>query len=189
MAKWQLEVRGDLPTAERHAQDAARLDPESFEAPLVLGIVAMCRGRHAQAEQFFAAVLKKSPGHIVASNQMAVALVEQRDADRRRQAQELAHVLAQTYPNNSQAAATLGWVAFQVGDLVEAEKQLGRAISASSVSRDAAYYYARLLYKRGEIAKSKTFLQQALDGGGLFTHHQQARDWQKQFLGEQVAGQ
>jgi Tfp pilus assembly protein PilF len=189
MARWQLEARGNLPTAERHAQDAARLDPESIEAPLILGIVAMCRGSHAQAEQFFAAVLKKSPGHFVASNQLAVALVEQGDADRRRQAQELAHVLAQSYPHNSQAAATLGWVAFQVGDLDEAEKQLGRAISAGSVSRDAAYYYARLLFKRGEIAKSKTFLQQALDGSGLFTHHEQARDWQKQFLGEQVAGQ
>jgi Tfp pilus assembly protein PilF len=149
----------------------------------------MCRGRHAQAEQFFAAVLKKSPGHFVASNHMAVALVEQGDADRRQQAMELAHVLSQTYPQNSQAAATLGWVAFQVGDLNEAEKQLGRAISAGSVSRDTAYYYARLLFKRGEIAKSKTFLKQALDGSGLFTHHQQARDWQKQFLGDQVASQ
>jgi Tfp pilus assembly protein PilF len=189
MARWQLEVRGNLPSAERHAQDAARLDPASFEAPLVLGIVAMCRGSHAQAEQFFAAVLKKSPGHIVASNQMAVALVEQGDADRRRQAQELAHILAQSYPHNAEAAATLGWVAFQVGDLDEAEKQLGRAISAGSVSRDAAYYYARFLFKRGEIAKSKTYLQKALDGSGLFTHHQQARDWQKQFLGDHVARQ
>jgi tetratricopeptide (TPR) repeat protein len=189
MARWQLEVRGDLPSAERHAQDAAKLDPESIDAPLVLGIVAMCRGSHARAEQFFAAVLKKSPGHFVASNQMAVALVEQGDAERRRQAQELAHVLAQTYPQNAEAAATLGWVAFQVGDLTEAEKQLGRAISAGSVSRDAAYYYARFLFKRGEIAKSKAFLQQALDGNGLFTHQQQARDWQKQFLGDQVASQ
>jgi Tfp pilus assembly protein PilF len=189
MARWQVEVRGDLPKAERHAQDAARLDPESIEAPLILGMVAMCRGSHAQAEQFFAAVLKKSPGHFVASNQMAVALVEQGDADRRRQAQELAHVLAQSHPQNSEAATTLGWVAFHVGDLDEAERQLGRAIAASSVSRDAAYYYARLLFKRGEIAKSKTFLQQALDGSGLFTHHQQARDWQKQFLGDQVARQ
>jgi Tfp pilus assembly protein PilF len=189
MARWQLEARGNLPTAERHAQDAARLDPESIDAPLILGIVAMCRGNHARAEQFFATVLKKSPGHFVASNQMAVALIEQGDADRRQQAMELAHVSAQGYPQNSEAAATLGWVAFQVGDLEEAEKQLGRAISAGSVSRDAAYYYARLLFKRGEIAKSKTFLQQALDGSGLFTHHQQARDWQKQFVGDQVARQ
>jgi Tfp pilus assembly protein PilF len=189
MARWQLEVRGDLPAAELHAQDAARLDPESIEPPLILGLVAMCRGNHARAEEFFAAVLEKSPGHFTASNQMAVALVEQRDTDRHRQAWELAQVLAQTHPSHAEAAATLGWVAFQVGDLDEAEKQLRRAISAGSASRDTAYYYARLLFKLGELAKAKTFLQQALDGRGLFTHDRQARDWQRQFLGDQVGRQ
>ncbi len=184
MARWQLEVRGNLQTAERHAEDAARLDPDSIEAPLILGIVAMCRGDHVRAEEFFAAVLKKSPGHFLASNQMAAALVEQHDADRRLQAWELAQVLSKTYPRNAEVAATLGWVAFHVGEMDEAEKQLRRAISAGNVSRDTAYYYARLLFKRGELAKAKTFLQQALDGSGLFTHLQLARDWQKQFPGD-----
>jgi tetratricopeptide (TPR) repeat protein len=166
-----------LESAEALAQEAARLEPDSIEPTILLGIVAMSRGQYSEAEDLFAATLKRDPAHLLARQQMAVALVEQSDVDRRTQAWELAQGLLQTSAGQAETEATVGWVAFQIGEMDEAERRLSRVMSAGSPSRDATYYYARLLYKRGQVAQAKAALQQAVDANGLFTHLQQARDW------------
>ena len=147
------------------------------------GLAAIGRGDYAAAEALLADALLKSPGEAQASGYLAIALASQADEDKQLQALQLARNTLEANPQNVEGASTLGWVEFRAGNLDEAERQLRRVASTGNLSRDAAYYLARVLYQRGQLAHAREFLRLAMEGNGLFVHFSEAAG-----LAEDVCG-
>jgi tetratricopeptide (TPR) repeat protein len=183
MARWQLELRNDPQAAAEACDRAARLDSESSELQLLRGMIAWSRGDLAEAEKVLETVVFRQPENVTASCYLAAVLAEHDDPDRRRRALELVQLVAATHPGTGDTAAAMGWVAYQLGNLEQAEQQLQHAAAAAGAGRDTNYYLARTLYRRGQIAMAQQALEQALAAEGLFIHLTEARTWQQQ-LGE-----
>jgi tetratricopeptide (TPR) repeat protein len=178
MARWQLEKRNDPEAALAFVERAAGLSANGFEALLLRGLVAWSQGKLDQAEEIFESLALKQPGNPQVNNYLAAVLAEQDEADRRR-AWELVQLTASLGFQSADTSATLGWVAYHLGELAQAEQQLQKAVAGAGASRDAKYYLARTLFRRGQVAEAQRLLHEALAAEGLFVHIREAQQWQR----------
>lgn len=178
-ASWLLD-QGRAEEAWTHAANAAKLDPESNDTLLLLGMVARFLKQDGRAEQYFERIHRDQPANFQASNQLAHVLVEQDDDTKKQRALQLAQVNVRQYPQLIEALSTLGWVYFQNGRIDEAEQALAKAMSAGRSNSDTAYYMARVLAQRGRTEDAKKLLTGALEATGRFIHRADASRWLKQ---------
>lgn len=178
MANWQLEARNAPEAALPFVERAAELSPESVEASRLRGLIAWSMGDYAQAERVFESVALKTPSDPQINNYFAAVLAEKPSPQTRR-AWELVQLTASSNPQSAETAATMGWVAYQRGELERAEQYLTRAARAGH-DRDTDYYLARTLFRRGRIAQAHKALQRALTGEGMFVHARQAEAWRRE---------
>jgi len=114
VAQWALNYVGNLDDAKKYASKAVQLDPKSLPAKIVRGVVYLFQQDYKDAEADFAAALDLSPSNFAASNNLALALCEQKDDLKKNRALEYAQINAQRYPKMAEAASTLagssiGW--------------------------------------------------------------------------------
>jgi tetratricopeptide (TPR) repeat protein len=182
---WALEA-GQTEEAGKQAIAAVRIDPKSVQAEFLRGLVAMCQKDFRAAELIFESVVKRSSGDFSASNNLALALIEQDDDSKRRRALEYAEENVQKLPksasvaSSASAASTYGWVLYKLGRLDDAEKALRTAASLERMSVDTAYYTARVAIDRGRKAEAKEVLEGALKNTGLSMFRQEAEELLKQ---------
>lgn len=171
---WFLE-QDQTDLARRHAEAAGQLDPENLDLKKLRGLIARASGTPEAAEPIFSALHQASPADLWASNQLALALCEQKGADAKRRGLELAQLNARQYSNNVEVLTTLAWALIQSDRISEAEQVLlpiGRA--TSQVSADTAFVLARLLSARGRDEEAIKLLRSAVESTGLFIHRGQA---------------
>jgi tetratricopeptide (TPR) repeat protein len=173
VCRWALDA-GQMDFAQSQAAAASEINAKSFDAMMIGGLVELYRKDYAAAERHFEAAHLDSPHNFAASNNLALALVEQNDEGKKRRALEYAvNNMQQT--NGAEAAATYGWVLYKLGRLDEAEKALQAAISGGPVSPDTAYYIARLNVDRGREAQARDALESALRSGTSFSMQPEAK--------------
>lgn len=175
VAQWALET-GQLAVAQKHADAALQIDASSPEARQVRGTVALFQRDYRIAEDCFQALLIQTPASFVASNNLAVALCLQDDEAKKRRALEYAQVNVRQYPRQAEAYSTIGWILYDMGQRDEAEKALRTAASSGTVSRDTAYYLARLDIDRDRKVEAKVILESALKATGPFMFRKEAED-------------
>ncbi|MCA9236885.1 MAG: tetratricopeptide repeat protein [Planctomycetales bacterium] len=177
MARFQLDVRHDAEEAGAFVERAVQVAPKAREPQLLRGEVAWRLGKLAEAEKILEKMVLQAPDDLAANIALTGVLAEQDDPNRRRRAEELALLTAADNPQSADAAATLGWVEFQLGKFAQAEQQLRAAVQMPGASRDAKYYLARVLYRRGQIAAAQQMLREVLAANGPFVHLREARAW------------
>ena len=163
VGQWALET-GKLAEAETHATKAKQLSATSLEAMVLRGIVALFKKDYATAEKEFTAAHLMSPDNFAATNNLALALCEQKDDQKKRQAVENATTNFRQYPKNAEAASTLGWTLYKVGNLDQAEQAFRQAAQSGNLSQDTAYYIAQISYDRGRKEEAKNLLDAAREG-------------------------
>jgi tetratricopeptide (TPR) repeat protein len=176
MGKWFLD-QGRLEESAAEFAAAEKIDPKSTEVKLGLGTVARFQHNHAKARQNFEAVLEQAPGNFSASNQLALELADQADQSKLRQALEIATANLRSAPQNVEAESTLGWVHYKLGNLDEAERYLRASAAPGVLSRDTAFFVAKLAFDRGKRDESLHFLRQAVENRGPFAHAEEAALW------------
>jgi tetratricopeptide (TPR) repeat protein len=182
MAEWWLG-QGEYEKAAAEFAAAEKLAPNSIEVKLGLGTVARYQHDFAKARKYFEAVLEQAPGNFAASNQLALMLADQADKSdpsKLRQAVEIAQSNLQSAPKNTEAESTLGWVLYRLGKLDDAERHLRAAMASGVLSRDTAYYIAKLAFDRGERSESLAMMRKAVESSGPFAHADDAAQWLKQ---------
>jgi tetratricopeptide (TPR) repeat protein len=121
----------------------------------------------------------QSPANFAASNNLALALVEQdkeKTAEaKKRKALEYAADNVQKNNKVSEAWSTYGWVLYKNGKVDEAEKALTNALSGGQLSADTAYYFARVLSDKGRAEQAERFAQAAVDSNRPFTKRREAK--------------
>jgi tetratricopeptide (TPR) repeat protein len=149
---------GKLEEAKKYITQALELNPDSLEAKLNRGVVAMFQKDYEAAEQYFEAVLHVTPANFQASNNLAMALCEQPDKTKKQRALEYAQVNVRQFPKQPETYSTLGWVAYKLGRLEDAEQALRTAVSAGTTTPDTVYYLARVLADRDRRVEAKRLL-------------------------------
>jgi Tfp pilus assembly protein PilF len=172
-ARLSLE-NGQLEDAQNRSVAALRINPASLEAKIIRGMVALFQKDFKAAEINFESAHLKDSENFAAKNNLAIALVEQKDESKKRSALGYARDNMQLYQktNNAvEAASTYGWVLYKLNQLDDADKTLQAAISASSGNppSDTAYYAAVVASEKNRKEEAKTLLKYALKSTAPFT--------------------
>jgi tetratricopeptide (TPR) repeat protein len=168
--EWALQT-GRLEDAQTQAAAALQIDPTSLGAKILRGVVALFQKDYTTAERYFELASLQSPKSFAASNDLALALVEQDDKTKQARALEYAENNVKNYqrtPDAPQAFSTYGWILYRRGNLDEAEKWLNAAASSGPVSPDTAYYCARLARDRNRDEVARQWLDNALKSPSPF---------------------
>ena len=173
-AQWYLETN-QLEKASKEAQEATQLDPKSLEAKLFRGVVALFLKDYKSAETYFEQAHLQSPGNFAASNNLALALIEQDDDQKRRRALEYATANARQNPRATEALSTYGWVQYKLGNVDEADRVLQGAAGTGTLSPDTAYYLAVVSAEKGRKEQAVQLLNAALNTTQPFSQRQEAQ--------------
>ncbi len=179
-AQWAFDA-GQLDEAKQQVEIALRLDPKRsdaklyFQAKFLRGLVALFQKDYKTAEACFESAHRQLPKDFSASNNLALALVEEDEESKRAYALDLANTNAQQYPEMAEALATYGWVLYRRGQLDAAEKVLRGAATGGSLTPDTEYYWACVLKDRGQDAEAKQWLESALRSRAPFQHREEAK--------------
>jgi tetratricopeptide (TPR) repeat protein len=175
-AEWLLEQERAT-EAKTEAEAAAKLDANLAGLKMLRGLIAWQMRDYEEAARYLTAVHEESPGDFLASNQLALALVEQKDDARRQRALQLAEMNARLYPGSGDALATLAWVYDRLGRASDAEQVARVARARATGSSDTAYYLARILSDPSRPDEVKPLLKTALEAPGRFSFRKEAQEW------------
>ena len=173
-AQWAWET-DQLDEAQKQADAALQLNPGNFSALILRGIISLFRKDYAGAEKFFESAHLQSPQDFAASNNLAIALIEQQDDQKRQRALAYAENNIKQYPNASDAYSTYGWVLYKLGRLQDAEAALRKAVSGGQFSAETAFYLANVLADSGHDADAIRLVQGALQTTGPFAQRAEAK--------------
>jgi len=137
---------GRLDAAAAYAGEALKLKPDALDAQLLAAQAAYFQGKLPEAEQQLETLREAAPGNFAVVNLLAWALAASDDAAKLQRSVELAGLNAQRYPDSAEAAATLAWALYRSDKKAESHANLRRIRANASLSRDAAYYAARILH-------------------------------------------
>ena len=122
-------------------------------------------------------MLDDSPTDFASRNNIALALIEQRDPDKLQRA--LAYAEANYRDNNKSADAlsTLGWVYFRRGEFDQARLALRESVKATggNLNPDTATYLAYVLYHQDQKRETKNLLEKLLKDGRPFCMRPEAK--------------
>ncbi len=163
------------PDAARPYVDAAvKLDPKNRETIALRGLLARYKKDFPAAEEAFEALSREYPNDSFAAWNLALVLAESVDAAKKRRALDLAESEVRKNSRSPEGFAVLGWCLYKSGKLDDAEKALATAASPGTVSRDLAYFSARVLADRGKFADSVKLLRNAIAAKGPFAYRPDA---------------
>jgi tetratricopeptide (TPR) repeat protein len=174
-----LMEAGRVDFARSNAEAALEIDATSLPAQIALGVVARHARDYQQAEQILASAHLQSPGNFAAINNLALTLVESPNAAQRQRALEFAQVNARLYGDIRQvsgreAAVTLAWALFQVGQQDDALRTLKAAGRAGTLTPESTYYAARILAAQDNPAGARGLLERVLRSRCGFVHREDA---------------
>jgi len=182
--QWAWET-GQLEEAKKQAAVALQLDANALKAKLLCGLIALFQKDYKAAELYFESAVLQSPKDSGASNNLALALIEQGDPAKRDRALQYAEANVQKYQKWPEGFSTYGWVLYKLGRLDEAEKMISQSIqlSGGSFSPETAYYLARIVAAIGNrdndpkrLADAKRLLEEAVKTTAPFAQRNEAKE-------------
>lgn len=175
IGQWAMET-GQLDEAQKHAIAATQIAPKSLDAKLFRGTIALLQKDYAAAESIFEAAVKQEPKNVIATNNLALALISQDDETKGNRALELAEANAKQLPKMPEIASTYGLILYKLGRIDQAEKALKTAAPIANFDVDTAYTIARISVDRGHKAEARQMLELALKNPKPFMLRQEAED-------------
>jgi tetratricopeptide (TPR) repeat protein len=173
LVQWFIQDN-QLDQALEHAETALKLDPNSLDAKVARGVVARMQQNYADAKTWLEAAHTQSPGNAVVTNQLALVLLEQKDEADHKRAMEFAEINQKLNPNNTEAAATLGWVAYRLGRKGDAMRALNAVTQTGNLTSESAYYLAYVMKDQGQSANAMKLLESALNNDRPFAYRREA---------------
>ncbi len=176
-----LMLHGRAEEVKTHLARASELNSTNLtKIRLLTGMAARQSGEFDKAQAAFEAILRESPGHFDAANQLALTLIESDAPSRQLKARQLAEMNVRQYPRLPAALATLGWVYYRSQRTADAERMLRAAASRGQIPLDATYFLARVLTDHGqqdEAQRALDLLKIAAAKPGLFVARAEAKRW------------
>ena len=182
VAEWALN-NGEIELAKKQANEALRIEKEDLDRPInqrrypksttgqmLNGYVAIWTKKWPEAERYFQNVLELLPQDFAASNNLALAQVEQ--DDKKQTAWEHANLNYQLNKDNDravEAASTMCWVYYRQDKFEQAAQVMDFVLqkTGGNVSNpDTITYLAYILNHNGKKYQAKQILEGLLNSGG-----------------------
>ena len=160
---------GNMNAAKEAADRLYAADGKGLESLKLCGIVALYRDDFAGAEKYFREALAAAPDDPDVTNSLALALCEQSDPNKVKQALQYAAANVQKQGNNRDFLATYGWVLYKSGNPEEGLKALEQSVADGRMVSATAYYIAAIKSDQGDTATAKKLLQLALSNSSPFS--------------------
>ena len=174
-AQWAWE-QGQLDEAKKQAAAALSIEPNSIEAKLMFGVIALFQKDYRTAETYFENAYLQKPSNFPASNNLALALVEQKDDTKKQRAWSMPKRTCGSIRNRARPPRRTVGCFTNWASLTMPRRCCGAAVSGGSFTADTAYYLARVLADRGRDADAKPLLESALKSSGPFMNRDEATD-------------
>jgi tetratricopeptide (TPR) repeat protein len=165
---------GQLSEAEKYADAALKIDPNNLDAKLARGVVARMQKDYKTAKKWLEAAHTQTPGNAIVTNHLALALLEQSEKADQQRALEFAEINQKLNPNNVEAAATLGWVAYRLGRKADASRAFNAIVQRQGLTPESAYYVAYVLKDQNQAKDAVGLLDKALDNKLTFPYRKEA---------------
>ncbi len=172
-ARWAFDI-GQMDDALIQVNAALKLDPKMLEAKILRGIIAAFQKDYRTAEHYFEDAKLQSPDSFQATNDLALALVEQKDDTKKRLRCNMPKRTCGSSRSRSTSCSTYGWVLYKTGHLEEAINALCAAITGAAFNPETAYYLAQVDADRGQAIEARLLLERALKETGPFAMRPEA---------------
>lgn len=159
-----LALAGDAKGADQRLQSWLRSHPDDLNMRLFAAGQYTLAKRNREAIALYEEILRKSPSHVVALNNLAG--LYQQDQDKR--ALPTAEQAFKAAPKNPAVQDTLGWILLDQGQLPRALELLHAAAITLPNESSVRYHYAVALAKSGNKSAAKKELEQALANNQTF---------------------
>jgi protein O-GlcNAc transferase len=166
----------NIAEAKKLAFAARQLDPTAVKVLVLCGVVELFEKNYNVAEKYFEMASNQDPGNFVPKNNLALALIEQKDDKKRERAYQYALMNVNQNQKRAEAYATFGWICYKLNKLDDAEKAFNIAASAGQVSPDTAFHIACLSRDRGNDAAARIWLKKAIESKAPFSMRKEARE-------------
>lgn len=191
VAIWAIS-KGKIAFAKEQADAALRIEASDADAyrgrrvgDVLRGLVGLWEKDWPAAELHFQKVLDQSPADIAARNNIALALVEQKDQAKKDRALGYAEANLRDDPNNAEMLSTMGWVRFRRNEFDEAAQALELSVKATDQATKAAgkntdldtpTYRAYVLDRQGKKWQAKEILESVLKTDRPFSMKPEAQE-------------
>jgi tetratricopeptide (TPR) repeat protein len=132
------------------------------ERQFLLAIVARMEQRYKDAQEILSRLHQQDSTSFAIGNHLALVLIESEQESLRGRALQIAEVNTRNNTGTSDAWATLGYIQFRLGDLAAAEKSLATSVQNGKLSRDAAFYLAKIKQSLGNKEEAKKLYDTAM---------------------------
>ncbi len=151
-----------------------KLDPSP--ALILAGTIAVFQNDYPAAEAYLRKAVAEAPASFSASNNLALALCEQDDASKQKLALQYARINRKLYPEDIEAASTLGRVFFRLKRFRESDAVYRKVLtSGRSLSPDTVYCVAALYTETNRRDEARKLLTEAVKSKGLFSQRENAK--------------
>lgn len=172
VARWHWG-QSNIDDARKQADAVLENDPHSIDAKYLRGLIAFYNRDYNNARDKFESLLLQKSNHLGANIHLALSLLEQNTEASRQASLELAQRMLRAASNNAGVVATVGWIYYRTGKHEQAER-LYSTLNARNMSREAAYYIARLQEGRGKKEEAKRLLELAMQNDQPFIYRKAA---------------
>lgn len=166
VARWALTA-GDTATLDSCIERISALQPGSVAVKALTAMSHRFAGKPAEAETIFRELQDEYPGSFDASNGLTLALLEQADPEKDRQAEKLGQVTARSYhdlrtAHGKAAASAYAWALSRLNRNQEAVKITKSVLNSGEISPEVGYIAADILKSAGERRLAVELLKAAL---------------------------
>jgi len=161
---------GKTAQAEQVAQQWLNQHPDDSIFRMYLAGTYLQKRQTEQAVAEYRQIIKTSPNHVMALNNLAAVLEEQNDPNAFGYAQR-AYGLQ---PANPVVMDTYGWSLLQQGKIQEATPLLKQAAQAMPETPSVQYHWAEALVKSGQTSEARALLQKLLASSQRFDERDKA---------------
>jgi putative PEP-CTERM system TPR-repeat lipoprotein len=173
-----LKVHDSLKKSGKEKEADARLaqwlkeNPNDTSVRLHLATVSLRNKQNKAAIEQFEAVVQRDENNVVALNNLAWLLQEEKD-QRALQYAERAYALAPGHPG---VLDTLGWILVEQGNTARGLPLLQKAASLAPQSVDIQYHLIQAMVKSGDNANARKELEQLIESKKNFSKLDEAKE-------------
>lgn len=162
---WLIEARllqqgGDREGAMKTLDQAVEQFSESVSIRYSRALLAAELDRIEVAEQDLRFILIEDPGNAAALNALGYTLADR--TDRYAEAEELIRRAYALQPDDASITDSMGWVAYRLGRLEEAERYLNRAWVLEN-NPEIAAHLGEVLWRQGKVEAAREIWRKGLD--------------------------
>ena len=178
-SKWFIDT-GHIQDAKESVDVALRIDPNSFDANFLSGLVARYQKEYDVAETAFRKVHQQRPANFRVINELALSLIERSDDPaKQNSALEWAQLTRLANPdvqqtNGREAMATLAWVLHKLGRNSEALRAVQSAVNGGTLGSEASYFAGKILAETPNTQLAQQLLQKAISAKAAFPQREDA---------------